>query len=77
LKNALAAGRHVAKVNTTVDTMRAQFLPRPPARAIHSHKATGTSKTTITILAAVSTGLGAAATAARPAAQRTSRADTW
>jgi len=28
--------------------MRAQFRPRPAARAIHSHKATGTSKTTIT-----------------------------
>ena len=32
----------VARPNSTVDRMRAQFRPRPLARAIHSHRATGT-----------------------------------
>ena len=32
----------VAAPNSTVDTMRAQFRPRPFSRAIHSHSASGT-----------------------------------
>ena len=32
----------VVRPNSTVNRMRAQFRPRPLARAIHSHTATGT-----------------------------------
>jgi hypothetical protein len=38
-------------VNSTADRMRAQSLPWPTARAIHSHRATGTRpKTTTTVI---------------------------
>jgi len=40
----------VVRPNSTVDRMRAQFRPRPFARAIHSHSAVMISRVTVTTM---------------------------
>jgi hypothetical protein len=40
----------VARPNSTVDEMRAQFRPRPLARAIHVHRAGTTRPTAIAVV---------------------------